>query len=139
MVSSDTSAELARVTINAEIEYEANNKWLNKFRFRLGSETKIDKFQNLLKIFRFRLSSETKIDKFRNLLKIFSLIIILYSSTLGADAFRTIIEDRLEKLRSKPSNPEQTWLILQPSRMSDSRNYIYISGEIEHPMIFCLI
>ena len=139
LISSHSSTELARVTVNTEVDRETKNIGLNKLRFGLGSETKIDKFQNLLKIFRFRLSSETKIDKFRNLLKIFSLIIILYSSTLGADAFRTIIEDRLEKLRSKPSNPEQTWLILQPSRMSDSRNYIYISGENEHPMIFCLI
>ena len=63
----------------------------------------------------FRLGSKTKIDEFRNLLQIFSLIIFLYSSMLGADAFRTIIQNRLEEMRSKSSNLEQTGLILQPS------------------------
>ena len=34
----------------------------------------------------------------------------------AADEFREIIEKRWRKLRSKPTKPEQTWLIPQPSR-----------------------
>ena len=69
-ISSGTSAELARVTVCADIDRK--NIGVNKSRVRLGSGTKIDKFQDLLKIFSFRLGSETKIDEFRNLLMIFS-------------------------------------------------------------------
>ena len=49
----------------------------------------------------------------------------LYFSTLGAEEFHTIIDRRWEELRSKPSNPEQAWLIPQPSRNSwgDTRDF----------------
>ena len=48
---------------------------------------------------------------------------------LGAKDFQTIIEKRWEKLRSKPSNPEQAWLIPQPSRNSrgDSKEFNKVS------------
>ena len=51
IVSSIVSAELARVTVKTEVDLEIKNIELSKLRFRQGSETKIDKFQNLLKIF----------------------------------------------------------------------------------------
>ena len=98
LISSNVSTELARVTVNTKVDLETKNIDLNKLRFRQGSETKIDKFQNLLKIF--------------------FLFIFLCFTTLGANEFRTIIENRWEELRSKPTNPEQTWLIPQPSRSS---------------------
>ena len=49
----------------------------------------------------------------------------LYFSTLGAEEFQTTVERRWEEERSKPSNPEQTWLIPQPSRKSwgDTRDF----------------
>ena len=53
------------------------------------------------------------------------MLISLYFSTLGAAEFRSIIENRWKELRSKPSNPEQTWLIPQPSRnwWGDTREF----------------
>ena len=78
-------------------------------RFREGSETKIDKSQNLTVLItesKFKEGSRTKIDKSLDLTaqKIFVVFTSLYFNTLGADEFRTIIEDRWEELRSKPSN-----------------------------------
>ena len=72
-----------------------------------------------------RLGSGTKIDKFQDLLIVCALFIFLYFSTRGADEFRETIEKRWRKLRSEPTRPEQTWLIPQPSRStwSDSREF----------------
>ena len=67
LISSHSSTELARVTVNTEVDRETKNIGLNKLRFGLGSETKIVKFQNLLKIF--------------------FLFIFLCFSTLGANEF----------------------------------------------------
>ena len=47
MISSDVSAELARVKVKTEFDLEIKNIDLTKARFREGSETKIDKSQNL--------------------------------------------------------------------------------------------
>ena len=103
LIFSYTSAELARVTVNTEVDHK--NIGLSKRSFRLGSGTKIDKFQDLLKIC--------------------FLFIFLCFSTLGADEFREIIKTRWRELRSKSTDPEQTWLIPQPSRSSwgDSREF----------------
>ena len=105
LISSATFAELARVTVKAEVDCKTKNIGLSKCRFRLGSGTKIDKFQDLLKIF--------------------LLFISLYFSTLGADEFREIIKTRWRDLRSKSTDPEKTRLIPQPSRSSwgDSREF----------------
>ena len=53
------------------------------------------------------------------------LFMLLYFSTCGANEFRVIIETRWKKLQSKPTEPEQTWLIPQPSRSAwgDSREF----------------
>ena len=54
--------------------------------------------------------SRTKLFRSLNiifLIKLFYVLISLCFSTLGAEDFRTIIEERWEKFRSKPSNPEQ--------------------------------
>ena len=63
------------------------------------------------------------------LIKLFCMLISLYFNMLGAEYFRTIIEKRWEELRSKPSNPEQAWLIPQPSRNSwgDTRDFNKVS------------
>ena len=47
----------------------------------------------------------------------------------GAEEFQPIIKDQWEKLRSKPSNPEQMLLIPQPSRSSwgDMKEYNKVS------------
>ena len=81
LISSNASAELARVTVKTEVDLEIKNIELSKLRFRQGSETKIDKFQNLPKIL--------------------VLFIYLCFSTLGANKFRTIIENRWEELRQR--------------------------------------
>ena len=80
-ISSGTSAELARVTVSADID--CKNIGLNKLKVRLGSGSKIDKFQDLLRVC--------------------FLFIFLYFSALGADKFREIIKTRWGKLRSKPT------------------------------------
>ena len=53
------------------------------------------------------------------------MLISLYFSKSGAEDFQTIIEKRWEEVRCKPSNPEQTWLIPQPSRnwWGDTREF----------------
>ena len=64
-ISSCTSAELAKVTVSADINMK--NIGLNKRKIRLGSGTKIDKFQDLLKVS--------------------ILFIFFYFSNCGADEF----------------------------------------------------
>ena len=103
-------------------------------RFREGSETKIDKSQNLTVLItesKFKEGSRTKIDKSLDLidLKIFFVFTSLYFSILVAEEFRSIIENRWDELRSKPSNPEQAWFIPQPSRNSwgDTRDLNKVS------------
>ena len=53
----------------------------------------------------------------------------LYFSTLGTEEFQTTIEERRERVRSKPSNPEQEWMIPQPSRSSwgDTKEFNKVS------------
>ena len=60
---------------------------------------------------------------------LFYILINLCLSTSGAKDFLTIIEKRWEKLRREPSNPEQAWLIPQPSRNTwgDSREFNKVS------------
>ena len=81
----------------------------------------------LITNFKFKEGSRTKTDKSLDLtfLKMFFVFTSFYFSTLGAEEFRTIVEKRWEEVRSKPSNPEQTWLIRQPSRNSwgDMRDF----------------
>ena len=57
------------------------------------------------------------------------MLVSLCFSTSGADDFRAIVEERWEELRIKPSNPEQAWLIPQPSRNSwgDTREFNKVS------------
>ena len=95
-----------------------------------GPGTKIDKSLDLTALIterKIKEGSRTKIDKSLHLtfLKIFFVLTSLYFSTLGAEEFGTIVERRWEEMRSKPSNPEQTWLILQPSKNSweDTRDF----------------
>ena len=76
-------------------------------RFREGSETKIDKSQNLTVLItesKFKEGSRTKIDKSLDLTaqKIFVVFTSLYFNTLGADEFRTIIENRWEEQTFQP-------------------------------------
>ena len=84
--TSPGTSELARVTVSVDIDRK--NLGVNKNRIRLGSGTKIDKFQDLLVIC--------------------ILFMSLYFSTYGANEFRNIIEKRWRKLRSQPTEPEQT-------------------------------
>ena len=72
-----------------------------------------------------RLGSGTKIDKFQDLLKICILFIFMHFSTCGADEFKETILKRWRKLRSEPSSTEQAWLFPHTSRSawSDSREF----------------
>ena len=74
------------MTVSADIDHKKLG--VNKSRIRLGSRTKIDKFQDLLIIC--------------------ILLMLLYFSTCGVNKFRDIIEKRWRKLRSQPTEPEQT-------------------------------
>ena len=106
-ILSDIPAELARVQVKYDLEIKELN--LTKIELGKGSETKIDKSQNL------------------TVLKVFFVFINLYFSfsVMGADEFCEIIEKRWETERSKTSNSEQTWLIPQPSSSSwgDSKEF----------------
>ena len=89
----------------------------------------------LITEFKFKEGSRTKIDKSLDLtfLKIFFILTSFYFSTAGAEKFLTIIEERWKELRSKPSNPEQAWLVPQPSRNSwgDTREFNKVSLVLE--------
>ena len=100
--SSSSFAELARVTVSTD---DCEQTGINNLRFRLGSGTKLDKFQDLLKIC--------------------VLFIFMYFSICGAEEFKVTIEKRWRKLRSKPSTADQAWLIPHPNRSawSDSREF----------------
>ena len=78
-----------------------------------------------LDIRKVRLGSGTKIDKFQDLLKVCVLFIFLYFTTYPADELRETIEKRWGKLRNELFRTEQTCLIPQPSRRawSDSREF----------------
>ena len=69
----------------------------------------------------FKEGSRTKIDKSLDLtflIQIFFMVTSLYFSALGAEEFQITVERRWKEVMRKPSNPEQPWLILQPSRNS---------------------
>ena len=79
-----------------------------------------------------REGSRTKVFKSLNLIfliKLFYMLINLCFSMSGAENFQTIIEERWEELRSKPSDPEQAWLIWQPIRNSwgDTKEFSKVS------------
>ena len=82
------SESISKVTVSADIDRKKLG--VNKSRIGLGSETKIDKFQDLLII-----------------------CILFMSSTCGVNEFRDIIEKRWRKLRSQPIQPEQTFQLHQ--------------------------
>ena len=92
IISSVGSAEPAKVSGQSR-NLEIQNIDLTGFKFKEGLITKIDNSLDLT---------------FPKLCFVFTS---LYFSTLGAEEFRTIVERRWEEVRSKPSNPEQTWLI----------------------------
>ena len=79
LISSGNSTELARVTVSA---YDCKHTGIDNSKFRLGSGTKIDKFQDLQKIC--------------------VLFILMYFSTCTADKLRETIEKRWRKLRTEP-------------------------------------
>ena len=121
IISSIVSTELARVQAKVEfdlelqkIEYQGNTNIIDSAEFKLkeGSRTKLVKSLDLT-----------------FLVKLFCMLISLYFSTSEAEDLWKIIERRWVELRSKPSNPEQAWLIPQPSRNSwgDTRDFNKVS------------
>ena len=115
IISSVGSAEPAKVSGQSR-NLEIQNIDLTGFKFKEGLITKIDNSLDLTALitkFKVKEGSKTKIDKSLDLTfpKLCFVVTSLYFSTLGAEEFRTIVERRWEEVRSKPSNPEQTWLI----------------------------
>ena len=103
------------------MEYHGNIKIIDP----AGLKLKVD--NNLL-----RKGSRIKLFKSLNLIfltKLFYMLISLCFSTSGAEDFQTIIEERWEEPRSKPSNPKQAGLIPQPCRNSwgDTREFNKVS------------
>ena len=145
VISSAASAEPARVQTTVKfdlkiqkINYLGNTNVidLTEFRPKEGSRTKkLAKSSNLTSLInevKIKKGSKTKIDKSLDLtflIKVLFMFTSLYFSTLGTEEFQTKIEERRERVRSKPSNPEQEWLIPQPSRSSwgDTKEFNKVS------------
>ena len=133
------SAEMARVQANLEFDlilqemkhYMVLNVWLltgacyvldsagykirvDNYLIKEGSRTKLDISLNLIALIE---------RNYKFIVELLYILINLGFNTSGAQDFRIIIEKRWEKLRREPSNPEQAWLIPQPSRnfWGDSR------------------
>ena len=71
---------------------------VDNFLSKEGSRTKIYMSSNLMAHIK---------RNYNQILDLFHMLISLCFSTLGAEDFRTIIEERWEKLRRKQSNLEQ--------------------------------
>ena len=106
LISPGNSAELARLTVSTDDREQVD---IDNPNIRIGTGTKIDKFQDLLKLC--------------------VLFIFIYFSTCGAEYFKAKIEKQWRELVSEPSTAEQSWLIPHPSSSvwSDSREFHKVS------------